>query len=978
MQFRILGTVEVRTPQGWTEIGATKWRNLLSVLLLNHNRPVTTDDLITELWPDDVPAGARKLINLYVLRLRRLLGDPDGRVLATKRHSAYALHLAPGDLDARLFESQVADARQAWNDGAAVTARILLATALDLWRGPALSDVTAPAATVAAQRLEEQRVSALGLRIDADLACGRHPEVVSELWALLAAHPLHEPFWAQQMRALRSAGRDAEALQAYGQARHTIARELGADPGQELQRLGQALLKGQDFEPRGVPSAIEMAPERALRIRQLPPDAADFTGRDASISRLMSSLSPAGGRRFTPVAMICGIPGVGKTSLAVHVAHRLRQMFPDGQLYIRLGGAASSARDPHDVLGELLRALAVPSSDIPASTHERSATFRSILDGRKALLLADDAATADQITPLLPGNPQCAVLVTSRTMLTTIPGADVLRLEPLAPDEAIEMLCRIAGPGRVAAQRRPADQLVSACAYLPLAIRIAGARLAARPSWPIAHLADQLTDGHTRIAALSTTGLDARASFSLSYDALPDTAQQAFRLISLLNSSDFPEWSVAALLDKNAAHETTELLTDKCILNPLGVDSTGQPRYAINGLLRDYAAERLRACGDDGDAALKRAATGWAELAHHASRVLRPDLYYPPLKRVPGHVIISPRLTRQLTLNPFGWFTAESANLVNMAERACATGMLDLANQLLAFQSAYHFYHGRLDDHERLVRLLADTAAAAGRRSEVADAKLRLAGLTALRRGYSHAAPMFEQVIEDLRKDADLHLLASGLYWYSYCALKTGNVHPARDIARQAVEISHRLGDHETGIMARRVLGEAHLGAGQHESAIAEISQAFTAAQELSDPYYHLFMIRVAAHIAIRLRRLSDAKELCKQGLGLAHEHQLPAIGAHFTCLLGVTHHHLEEQAQAAYMLAEASTIFDIYGDIRGDARCKLSLAQVHRATGNYKLAMSYLDECLPSFRRLLLPAYEKQAIKELEVCQAALGRSPY
>jgi DNA-binding SARP family transcriptional activator len=973
MRFRILGTVEIRTPQGWCEIGATKWRNLLSVLLLNPDKAVTTDHLVTELWPDQVPAEARKLVNLYVLRLRRVLRDPDGQVLATKRPSAYVLHLRPGDVDAQVFETQVADARVAWHGGAAETARTLLAAALDLWRGHALSDVTTPLALIEARRLEEHRLSALRLRVEADLACGRQAELVSELWTLLAEHPLHEPFWALLIRALHRVGRDAEALHVYGQARDTIRRELGADPGHELQRLGQALLSGDDLEPNFSPSVIEVIPRGALRVRQLPPDTADFTGRDVETDRLVRFLSPARGRAFTPVAVICGIPGVGKTTLAVHVAHRLRRTFPDGHLYVQLGGTSEQIREPFEVLGELLRALGLPPSAIPSTTDERSATFRSLLDGRKVLLLADDAATADQVMPLLPGNARCAVLITSRTMLTTVPGADLLRLDPLTPHEALELLQRMAGAERVTAQPTAARQLVSACACLPLAIRIAGARLAARPSWPIAQLADRMTDGRTRISALSTTGLAARASFSLSYDALPDQAQRAFRLISLLGSSDFPEWTVAALLGDTAADEVTELLVSKCILTPLGVDCSGQPRHILHDLLRDYASEQLRNHGDDGEMALKRVVTGWVELAHQASRALRPDLYYPPLKRVSGNVIIARDIAHRLTLNPFAWFTAEGANLISITERACGAGMLELANQLLAFQSAYQFYHGRFDDHERLVRLLAGTAKASHKRSAMADAELRLAGLAALRGGCTRAAPMFERIIEDLRADADFDLLACGLYWYAYCSLKTGNVRSARDLAVQAVDLSHRLGDHETEIMARRVVSETYLRAGRYAAAITELERALTISKELSEPHYQLFMLRVAAYTAIRGRQFKDTIELCKQGLNLAYDHELPAVGAHFTCLLGVAYDHLQEQVQAIRELGEASIIFRTYGDTRADARCKLSLAQVHRALGNHKLAMSYLDECLPTFRQLLLTAYERQAAKELEACRLAL-----
>jgi DNA-binding SARP family transcriptional activator len=969
MRFRILGPLEVLTPQGWRGIGAAKWRGLLSVLLLNPGRAVATDRLIAELWPEDTPAGARKLVNLYVLRLRRLLDDPHGEFLATKA-AGYLLDLDPNDLDARRFESQVAAASSAWCNSQEQVARRLLTDALGLWRGPALSNVTTPSALLEARRLDESHISALLLRGEIDLTCGRHAEVVGELRNLVTTHPLNEQMWGQLIRALRGAGRGAEALHTYEEARQVIARELGTDPGRALQALHQAMLKGED--PPGIPPVIDIVKAATLPVRQLPPDVADFTGRSIEIAELVKLLSPVRHRAFVPVAVICGLPGVGKTALALHVAHRLRRRFPDAQLYVQLDGTSEHPCEPREVLGELLRTLGVQPPAIPATANERSGVLRSVLAGRKVLLVADDAATAEQVVSLLPGDANCAVIATSRTMLAAIPGAQLLRLDPLPPDDALQMLARIAGPERVAAELDASRQLIDVCACLPLAVRIAGARLTARPSWPIAQLTKLIMEARTRLSALRTTGLAARASFALSYDALPAPARRAFCLISLLGPSDFAEWPIAALLGEDDAHDETELLADRCLLTPLGVDGTGQPRYLLHDLLRHYASEKLTALADgDADAALERAVTGWAELSNHASRALRPDIYYPPLARVPNNVIITHELAHRLTDDPLAWFNAERANLIYMTERACSAGLLKLANQLIAFQSAYQFYQGRFDDHERLVHLLAGAAESTGDRDIIADTELRLAGLAAHRGNSPQAIARFRRTLEVLAEGANMPLYSCGLYWYSYCANKAGDLQIALDAARQALDLARSIGDQETELMTLRTLGESYIRVGDHAMAMSALERAVATSRALADPCYEQFMLRALAHVAIQTREWQRAIELCNQGLAQVGSEGAAINKAHFIGLLGSACSGLGRHEEAVEHLLAAMDTFAVCDDRRARARCMLSLARAHRALGHNQQAIALLTESLPVFRKLLLSSYEREVLQELQLCHA-------
>src|ERR1022692_303334 len=390
----MLGPLEVQTERGWTWVRAPKWRTVLAVLLLNPGQVVSTDRLIAEVWPGKPPRTATNLVSVYVHRLRGLIGEAGGQIMVT-RAPGYQIMIAPEDLDAQRFAALTAEARNQLSDGDARRAAELLSQALTLWRGSALADVPPSALiSVEAGRLEESRVEAQVLTMEADLACGEHARVVPEARRLLADHPIREELWTLLLRALQGSGRQAEALEAYGQAREVIAEELGVDPGAELQRLYQQILAADagheppDARPQGAtesPGGPTSAPHRATPARAAPPPAAaqplpqlaqlpadipDFTGRAEHVQDLRDLL--AGPRRpdspgAVVVAAVIGAGGLGKTTLAVHTAHLLRKEFPDGQLYINLLGANQHPAPPSDVLARFLRDLGMNPARIPVS-----------------------------------------------------------------------------------------------------------------------------------------------------------------------------------------------------------------------------------------------------------------------------------------------------------------------------------------------------------------------------------------------------------------------------------------------------------------------------------------------------------------------------------------------------------------------------------------------------------------------------------
>src|SRR5215470_3687248 len=601
MRFRLLGPVEVRAGEDWRGIGAPKWRSVLAALLINPGQIVSVDTLISEVWRDDPPARAANLISIYVLRLRRLMGDPDGQVLVT-RSPGYQLRVTGDDTDALLFEAMVRDGRRAFAAGDPQRAASRLTEALALWYGRPLADVpSTPLVEAEAERLAELRLGAVELRITAELALGGHDQAVADLRRLLVDHPLREGLWLLLMRALDGAGRHAEALEVYGRAREAISEQLGVDPGAELRQFHAELLAKDTAAPAGVitagsvpagaarpvkPEAEEPAEPRQVHggrrapvvPAQLPADIADFTGRDEQVKRLSDLLSGAGASSdpgAVRIAVVAGAGGLGKTSLAVHAAHRVRRRFPDGQLYVDLLGATPAPLSPGDVLARFLRDLGVAGRDIPVDEDERAARYRTALARRRMLVVLDNARDAAQVRPLLPGTASSAVLVTTRSRMPDLASTKLVDLDVLDDDEALKLFVKVVGDERAAAEPEATAELLLACAGLPLAIRICAARLATRSGWTIATMANRLRDEHRRLDELSVGDLAVRASFEVSFASLSASAQpsgvakaDAFRMLGLWHGPSISSAAAAALFGttEDLAGDALEALVDARLL----------------------------------------------------------------------------------------------------------------------------------------------------------------------------------------------------------------------------------------------------------------------------------------------------------------------------------------------------------------------------------------------------------------------------
>jgi len=602
-EFRILGPVELSHDHRPVQLGSAKRRAMLTALALDANRPVSLTRLADALWAGTPPASATANLRSHAAALRRVLGD---RLVARVR--AYELRIEPGELDAAEFARLATAGRSALAGGDLPTAIARLGTALALWRGSmgdGLPRGTALDARLTA--LDEQRLEVYEDYVQARLMSHPDPDLAAELRRHLGQNPLRERAWGQLMLLLYRSGNVAAALAAYGEARAALSEQLGIEPGQELAALQRAILHrdpalddaGAGVGPAGTigtappaPPATFTTPQAVSAIpRQLPPDVGRLVGRTVELAGLVEVLREARAGTGPSVVMVSGRGGVGKSALAVRAGHLLADEFRDGQIAVDLRGTDPHLppRTPDDVVGQVLRAFGVPPAEVPHTADERAARYRSLVTGRRMLLLLEDAATATQVRPLVPGGAGGTLLVTGRRPLATLDGAARLEIAPLAPDAATELLAEYVGEARLAEDPASAAQLVRLCAGLPLALRIVAARLASRPSWPLNLLAAQLAD-HP-LDGLQFEDLSVRDRFAVDYLAMAaedELAARSFRLLGTQAGGSATPQAAAAQLHEPAGlvFHALEQLVDARL-----ADSPRPGHYRVPDLLRLYAAE---------------------------------------------------------------------------------------------------------------------------------------------------------------------------------------------------------------------------------------------------------------------------------------------------------------------------------------------------------------------------------------------------
>ncbi|MBA4864876.1 winged helix-turn-helix domain-containing protein [Streptomyces sp. PSKA54] len=944
LRFSVLGPVRAWRGAEPLPTGSPQQRALLAALLLREGRTATAHELIGALWGDEPPSQALAAVRTYASRLRKVL-DPG---VLVSESGGYAIRTGGQALDLSLAEELSADAEKARNAGDLCQARALINKTLGLWDGEPLANVPGPYADTQRTRLEEWRLQLLESRLDMDLEQGCHAEAVSELTALTAAHPLRERLRELLMLALYRSGRQAEALAVYADTRRLLADELGVDPHPGLRELQQRILQADPALAE--PSAPAAEPAAGpVRPAQLPATVPDFTGRSSFVSELSDVLSSAEGRVMA-VSAVAGIGGVGKTTLAVHVAHAARASFPDGQLYVDLQGAGPRPAEPETVLGAFLRALGTADSAIPDSLEERSALYRSVLDGRRVLVLLDNARDAAQVRPLLPGTEGCAALITGRVRMVDLAGAHLVDLDVMSPEEALQLFTKIVGEERVASEREAALDVVAACGFLPLAIRIAASRLASRRTWTVSVLAAKLADERRRLDELQAGDLAVKATFELGYGQLEPAQARAFRLLGLADGPDISLAAAAAVL--NLPVDSTEDLLESLVDTSL-LESAAPGRYRYHDLVRLYAracAERDEQPPSERDAAMSRLLDFYLATAAGVYAIERPgDRLVDHLERTeyPGLTFESPHEARD-------WLYAEANALLAFAHQ-CTTGSMlrravdllwaskDLAesganskqyesvaaalftateiacdqravSRALTTLTNVHLVAGRFtkaDDDARRALHLARTA---GDRAPIGWAANDRGIIALYQNRHADGETHLQQAIESFRFDQNLAGEASALCNLSRIHLAMGRTTSAVELAQQGIVIYDQLGHTLRGANGRYALGLALTGQGRLTEANERLSEALEVFRDSRQRLWEGMTLFRLAEAGLVEQKPAKSAALAEQALAV-----LRGIGGEWRrgnvlTVLGRALNALNQTGRARACWQEALSIFEQLG----------------------------------------------------------------
>jgi DNA-binding SARP family transcriptional activator/Tfp pilus assembly protein PilF len=935
LRVGVLGPVTAWYGHEELRVGQPRQQAVLGILAMRANRVISRGELVDAVWGQDPPASAEGGVYTYVAGLRRVI-EPSrsprgpGRVLVSSG-AGYVLHLVPGQPDAVAFEQHLARARQLRRGGDLAGAVGALETALGLWRGAAFAGVPGPFAQTERARLAELRSGAAEERADVLLALGRHEEIVPDLTALVAGHPLRERLRGLLMIALYRSGRPAEALRVFHDGRRVLAEELGIDPGSDLSRIHQQVLTRDPAlhlaeptagaggsgtpsttpdpsgsapastsapaptsapasarvpAPAGSPASTGGAAETAWAPgypgvpvpAQLPLDAKGFAGRRDELRTLDAMLPSAragDAGEAVPVVVISGTAGVGKTALAVRFGHQVARHFPDGQLYVSLRGPDPGLPPmaPGEALRFFLDALGVPAHRIAAPAEERAALFRSLVDGKRVLIVLDNASSAAQVRPLLPGSPGCLVVVTSRNQmagLVAAEGATPLTLDVLSDTDADDMLARRLGRGRVAAEPGAAEEIIAACAGLPLALSIAAGRAVGRPKRPLAELAAELRDARGRLDALEAgdAATDLRAVLSWSYDQLSLSAARMFRLLGLHPGPDVSLPAAASL----AGIPRTEAGTALRELARTNMAAEHLPgRFAFHGLLRAYAAEAAERTDTD---------TGRREAAHRVldhylhtamAATMRFSPHRPPLRldaAQPGVVPAEFPAKEQAV----AWFEAEVPVLLALVDYAAANGFDTHAWQLPWALGPFFNLRGRWRTAAACQRpalaaaqRLGDPAALAHAHYLLGNAQGHLAEYAAADQNIRQALDIFRELGDRANEGMVLNGLASMLE-------AQGRYPEALAVALDALRMVKAAGHWWTQANLENGVGWLYAHLGQYDQALDHCQRALTLHRESGNRGGAADTLDSLGFIYLHLGDLAEARARYEQAIDAYRE----------------------------------------------------------------------------------------------------------
>ncbi|MFG2310828.1 BTAD domain-containing putative transcriptional regulator [Streptomyces sp. NPDC048566] len=1065
IEVRLLGPVEV-----WDDgtrrlpLGGSRPVALLSALVVHRGEVLSTARLVDLVWEERVPATAGALVASHVAAARRALAAADAATAIRTRAPGYLADLSPDQVDAYRFEGLLGAGRRAEEEGRDTEALALLSDAVGLWRGQdALEGVTQSFARIEAARLKELRLVALEHLYALRLRMGHDGEVVAPLLSHVAAHPLRERARAQLMTALFRVGRAPDALRVFQEGRDILRSDLGLDPGPELRALHLAVLRNDPGLASGVLSAQDVpvsapsggppggarasgsgrspvdaalpetggppAPESAPGHRStppgvggravrppshLPPDVADFVGRAHQVGWLTGLLDQASepDRTAPPVAVVSGRPGMGKTALAVHAAHRAAHLFPDGRLFLDLRASDSTPLSTADALARLLRALGVDPEPV-SGTDDLLGLYRTHAAGRRMLLILDNAPGEAGLRPLVPPGSGSAVLITSRRRLTALEGAVHLDLAVPGPDEARHLLSTVAGRGGPSTGPDHLHEIVALCGQLPLALRIAGARLAARPHWGAGRLAARLRDERRRLNELRVGDLEVRTSLELGYRELDPPERRALRRLALLDLPDFAAWIAAPLLgvDTDEAEETVERLVDCHLIEALGVDGTGENRYRIHDLVREHAREHCLTedSPDERDEAVRRLVACWLTLADRAA-VQGPGGVSWLMPQPDPEAPVDPEVQERLLHRPAAWFAAEQDCLVAAVHHCAAHGMTraarDLAGALIASSAALYnqfdvwaqshavaldavrregdgegeawllvglgqlrYEQDRFEEAyvclSRARQLFDDQTPAPGgtegawgdaARDALRGSATALVGIGTIRREqarFGEASEALTAALERYETLGDDAGSARTLYGIGYVDREQGRGARAREALARSLELFRRVGDHQGEALTLRSIALCDRACGALSEATGLLERALRLFTALDDSFGLMYTEQALAKVELRQGLLDRSDERLVRCLEVARERQDRFGEALVLRTRGEWHLACADPDGAEAPLRESLALWERLALPLWRARTLRDLAEVHAAHGDRAAATEAHRQAHTAFRAL-------------------------
>ncbi|MFI1617687.1 AfsR/SARP family transcriptional regulator [Streptomyces lydicus] len=937
VEFRVLGEVEVLVDGSRVDLGPARQQRVLAALLIGANQAVTVDQLVERVWGEDAPQRARSTLYSYLSRLRHALRPAEEAARIARRSGRYQLTVDPMAADLHRFRALTPLARAAADAGDEDEAARLFEEALALWQGALCPGTDTPWFNSQRDTAHAELLAAALDRGDLQLRRGRHAELAPVLTDHAERHPLDERIAAQLMLTLYRCGRPADALHHYQELRHRLAEELGIDPGPALRELYRQILVS---DPRlAPPDRALVSPRRTAPIpRQLPALTTLFIGRDRERARLDKLLTPqAAPGDAVPVSTICGPGGVGKTWLALRWAHDQQERCPDGQLYADLRGFTPTGDplDPYTVLREFLDALGADPAHRPTAPHAQAALYRSLTNGKRLLIVLDNARDTDQVLPLLPGSPTCTVLITSRHQLPGLAaahGTTHLTLGTLDDDEAHDLLGRRLGADRLAAEPAAAALLRHRCAGLPLALSVLAARLTTNPVLTLTALAAELHETATRLDALDTgeTGTDVRTVFASSYRALDPDSARVFRQLAQAPGADIGLAAAAGLTALPAVRLRTRLRRLQAH-HLLQERSPG--RYSCHDLLRAYAVELAGtvAPASEGQQALTRVLDHYVHTAYAADRLLVP--HRDPIRLVPAPPGTHPE---QLATHDraMRWFTDEHAVLSAAVDRAERTGHDAHAWQLAWALTTFLARRGRWAD---LAALHTTALAAAERTDDVAA------------RAESHRTRAF-------------------------ACTETGRLAEAhRELAR-ALALSEASGNRASLAHTHLALGWLYEREGDHPAALRHDRSAVDLFTALGNLPWRARALNALAWDHARLGDHPAAVRSGREALALQDELADERGQAGTWDTLGYAYHHLGDHPKAVDCYRRSLHLNRALGHRYNEAETLVHLSRTHRATGSVDAAREALRQALALYREIQAPDAEVEQVRALlaELSQSA------